>query len=387
MNKINNLLLRLFNYDYLLLWIVGILLGFSVIMVYSSSSSIYSISKYEYNTYTFLTRQSIFISIGLISGYLVFQIPTSILDKYAKKIFFTTLCMLIIVLIPFFSKDVNGARRWISIGIINLQPSEIMKLALIIYVSNYSVRKKKYINDFKKGLLPILISTSLISVLLMLESDMGALIIANSIIIGIIFLNGVNKKLFICFIIISLTIFILFILSSSWRKDRILAYLDPWNNNYIQGKSYQLTHSLIALGRGKLIGTGLGNSIAKINYLPEPHTDFIFAIIGEEIGFIGVSIVILLYYLIVKQSFKIGREAFFYGQKFSSFVAKGIGIYISSQTFINIATNLGILPTKGLTLPFISYGGSSIVLNCITISILMRIDYETKKLILNNKHE
>jgi len=296
-----------------------------------------------------------------------------------------TLVLLILVLIPHIGKGVNGARRWIPLGVTNMQPSEVMKLAVTIYAANYTVRKQQYMHSFGKGFLPMALAVGVVGALLLLEPDMGAFMVVAAIAMGVLFLGGVNGKLFGGLVLTAFGTFSLLVWASPWRRARIFAYLDPWQEQYAQGKAYQLTHSLIAFGRGEWFGVGLGGSVEKLNYLPEAHTDFILAVIGEELGFVGVLIVILLFYWIVRRSFEIGRQALALDRTFAGLVAKGLGIWIGVQAFINMGVNLGLLPTKGLTLPLVSYGGSGILLNCVAFALLMRVDYENRVLMRGGK--
>jgi len=377
---------KLLDYDQPLLWVVIGLLGLGLVMVYSASIAMPDSPKYaSYRSYYFLAHQAVFLFAGLIAAAIGFRTPVKIWERMAPKLFVVTLVLLILVLIPHVGKGVNGARRWIPLGITNMQPSEIMKLAVTIYAANYTVRKQQYMHSFGKGFLPMALAVGLVGALLLLEPDMGAFMVVAAIAMGVLFLGGVNGKLFGGLVMTAFATFSLLVWASPWRRARIFAYLDPWQEQYAQGKAYQLTHSLIAFGRGEWFGVGLGGSVEKLNYLPEAHTDFILAVIGEELGFVGVVIVILLFYWIVRRSFEIGRQALALDRTFAGLVAKGLGIWIGVQAFINMGVNLGLLPTKGLTLPLVSYGGSGIVLNCVAIALLMRVDYENRVLMRGGK--
>ncbi|GLU30864.1 putative lipid II flippase FtsW [Trinickia caryophylli] len=377
---------RMLDYDESLLWAVIALLGLGVVMVYSASIAMPDSPKYAaYHDYAFLLRHAISIAVASIAAIVAFRIPISVWDKYAPKFFLLALVALVIVLIPHVGKGVNGARRWLPLGLMNMQPSEIMKLAVTIYAANYTVRKQDYMHSFAKGFLPMALAVGVVGALLLLEPDMGAFMVIAAIAMGVLFLGGVNGKLFGGLVATAVGTFALLVWASPWRRERIFAYLDPWDDRYAQGKAYQLTHSLIAFGRGEWFGVGLGGSVEKLNYLPEAHTDFILAVIGEELGFIGVLVVLLLFYWIVRRAFDIGRQALALDRTFAGLVAKGVGLWFGVQTFINIGVNLGILPTKGLTLPLVSYGGSGIVLNCLAIAVLMRVDYENRVLMRGGK--
>jgi cell division protein FtsW len=377
---------RMLDHDHSLLWVVIALLGLGVVMVYSASIAMPDSRKYAaYHDYAFLVRHIASILVATIAAVVTFRIPISVWDKHAPKFFLIALVGLVIVLIPHIGKGVNGARRWLPLGLMNMQPSEIMKLAVTIYAANYTVRKQEYMHSFAKGFLPMAFAVGVVGALLLLEPDMGAFMVIAAIAMGVLFLGGVNGKLFGGLVATAVSTFGLLVWASPWRRERIFAYLDPWDDRYAQGKAYQLTHSLIAFGRGEWFGVGLGGSVEKLNYLPEAHTDFILAVIGEELGFVGVLIVILLFYWIVRRAFEIGRQALAIDRTFAGLVAKGVGMWFGVQTFINIGVNLGILPTKGLTLPLVSYGGSGIVLNCIALAVLMRVDYENRVLMRGGK--
>ena len=378
---------RMLDYDYSLLWVTIALLGLGIVMVYSASIAMPDSPKYaQYRDYFFLVRQIIYlIATPSWSSIIAFKIPVSTWDKYAAKFFLVSLFLLVIVLIPHIGKGVNGARRWIPLGITNMQPSEIMKLAVTIYAANYTVRKQEFMHSIGRGFLPMAVAVGFVGALLLLEPDMGAFMVIAVIAMGVLFLGGVNAKLFGGLVATAVGTFALLVWASPWRRERIFAYLDPWDDRYAQGKAYQLTHSLIAFGRGEWFGVGLGGSVEKLNYLPEAHTDFILAVIGEELGFVGVLIVILLFYWIVRRAFEIGRQALALDRTFAGLMAKGIGLWFGAQTFINMGVNLGLLPTKGLTLPLVSYGGSGILLNCVALAVLMRVDYENRVLMRGGK--
>jgi len=377
---------RMLDYDHSLLWAVIALLGLGVVMVYSASIAMPDSPKYaSYRDWAFLVRHIVSLVIASVAALIAFRIPVSTWDRYAPKLFIIALAMLVVVLIPHIGKGVNGARRWIPLGITNMQPSEIMKLAVTVYAANYTVRKQEYMHSFAKGFLPMAFAVGVVGALLLLEPDMGAFMVIAATAMGVLFLGGVNGKLFGGLVATAVGTFTLLVWASPWRRERIFAYLDPWDDRYAQGKAYQLTHSLIAFGRGEWFGVGLGGSVEKLNYLPEAHTDFILAVIGEELGFVGVLVVILLFYWIVRRSFEIGRQALALDRTFAGLVAKGLGVWFGSQAFINMGVNLGLLPTKGLTLPLVSYGGSGILLNCIAVALLLRVDYENRVLMRGGK--
>jgi cell division protein FtsW len=386
LNRISPTRSKMLDYDHTLMWIVIALLGLGLVMVYSASIAMPDSPKYSaYTTNHFLVRHSISLAIALVAAVFTFRIPINTWDKWAPRLFVVSLLMLVVVLVPHIGKGVNGARRWIPLGITNMQPSEIMKLAVTVYAANYTVRKQEFMHSLSKGFLPMAFAVGAVGAMLLLEPDMGAFMVIAAIAMGLLFLGGVNAKLFGGLVLTAVGTFTLLVWASPWRRARIFAYLDPWDEQYAQGKAYQLTHSLIAFGRGEWFGVGLGGSVEKLNYLPEAHTDFILAVIGEELGFVGVLVVILLFYWIVRRAFEIGRQALALDRVFAGLVAKGIGLWIGAQTFINMGVNLGLLPTKGLTLPLVSFGGSGILLNCVSIALLLRVDYENRVLMRGGK--
>lgn len=377
---------RMMEYDQPLLWVAIVLLTFGLVMVYSASIALPDSPRYaNYREAHFLVRHVFSLVIGLSTALVAFQIPVKVWDRYAPKLFIVALILLVIVLVPFVGKGVNGARRWIPLGLMNFQPSELMKLAVVLYAANYTVRKQEWMQTVSKGFLPMGVAVVVVGMLLLLEPDMGAFLVIAAVAMGILFLGGINGKLFAGLVGVAVGAFALLITASPWRRERIFAYLNPWEESNALGKAYQLTHSLIAFGRGEWTGVGLGGSIEKLHYLPEAHTDFILAVIGEEFGFIGVLVMIVLFYWMVRRCFDIGRTALQLDRTFAGLVAKGMGIWIGWQTFINMGVNLGLLPTKGLTLPLVSYGGSGILMNCVALAIVLRIDYENRVLMRGGK--
>jgi len=372
---------KMMDYDQHLVWVTVILMLFGMVMVYSASISLPDSPKYaNYKNSHFLMRQAMFVVVSLTAGAIVFRIPVAILQKYAPYLFVATLVLLVAVLIPGLGKGVNGAKRWLSFKGLNLQPSELMKLFMVLYAADYTVRKQEYMHKLTKGFVPMLAAVSMVGLLLLLEPDLGAFGVIVCIAMGILFLGGINGVWFGGIAATLIGIFTAVILASPWRRERIFAYLNPFEEDHALGKAYQLTHSLIAFGRGELFGVGLGASVQKLHYLPEAHTDFLLAVIGEELGFVGVMAVVLLFYWLLKRAFEIGRQAIALDQTFAGLLAKGIGIWIGVQAFINMGVNLGLLPTKGLTLPLMSYGGSGVMINCVGLAILLRVDYENRML-------
>ena len=323
-------------------------------------------------------RQAMFIAISAFAASVVFRIPIQVWQRLAPYMFVATMILLVLVLVPGIGKGVNGAKRWLSFKGMNLQPSEVMKLVVVLYAADYTVRKQQYMHQLTKGFLPMAAAVGLVGLLLLLEPDLGAFGVIVCIAMGILFLGGVNGVWFGGISATLVGIFVAVIAFSPWRRERIFAYMNPWDEANALGKSYQLSHSLIAFGRGEIFGVGLGGSVEKLHYLPEAHTDFLLAVIGEELGFVGVMVVILMFYWLIKRAFDIGRQAIALDLTFAGLVAKGVGIWIGVQTFINMGVNLGVLPTKGLTLPLMSYGGTGILINCVGLAILLRVDYESR---------
>ncbi|HET9113772.1 MAG TPA: putative lipid II flippase FtsW, partial [Burkholderiales bacterium] len=305
-----------------------------------------------------------------------FQVPAFKWQSFAPWLFLGGLSLLVLVLVPGIGRNVNGSQRWLPLGIINLQPSELMKLAAVLYAADYTVRKAAFMHNFKQGFLPMLVAILSTGFLLLREPDFGAFVVIIVIAMSTLFLGGLNLRIFAGLFVMSVVGFVGLIWSSPYRLQRIVGFMDPWADPY--GKGYQLSHALIAFGRGQWLGLGLGGSVEKLFYLPEAHTDFLLAVIAEELGFAGVATVIALFAWLVIRAFQIGRESAQLERHFCALTAMGIGVWIGVQACINIGVNMGLLPTKGLTLPFLSFGGSGIVANCIAVAILLRIDYETR---------
>ena len=365
-------------YDYNLFWAALILLGLGLVMVYSSSVDSAAASKLSnYENYYYLVRQSIYILLGFILGYICFLIPIYFWQRTAPYLFILGLILLVIVLIPGIGREVNGSRRWISLIFFNFQPSEIVKLFTIMYASDYVLRKSKQMRTIIKGFLPMLGVIVLTGFLLLLEPDFGALAVITLIAMGILFLGGLTYKIFFSLLIFAPISIYFLIISSPYRMERIVGFLDPWSDPF--GKGYQLTHSLIAFGRGEIFGVGLGGSVEKLQYLPEAHTDFILAVLGEEFGFVGVTLVIVLFAYLVLRMFGIAKESIQNKKHFAALMAQGVGLWFGVQGIINMGVNLGLFPTKGLTLPLLSYGGSSILMNMIALAIVLKIDHENRK--------
>lgn len=367
------------EYDQALVWVTTLLLLLGMVMVYSASVSLPDSPKYAgYKNHHFLARQAAFIAIGLIFGLLAFRVRIEQWERWTPWLFLGAIGLLILVQLPGIGKGVNGAKRWIGMGSFSMQPSEVMKLMMVFYAADFTVRKQQYMHSLSKGFFPMALAVGCCGGLLMLQPDLGAFGVIVCIAMGVLFLGGFNIIWFAGMIGVLSAVFGMIVLISPWRYERMVAYLDPWDPNNALGKAFQLTHSLIAFGRGELFGVGLGGSVEKLHYLPEAHTDFLLAVIGEELGLAGVLVVTAAFYWIVRRAFDIGRQAIATEKFFAGLVAKGIGIWLGVQVFINMGVNLGLLPTKGLTLPLMSYGGSGIAINCIGLAVLLRIDYENR---------
>ena len=364
--------------DYGVLFVVFSLMLLGCLMVFSASISLGDSPKYHISERFFFIRHVISLVVALFGAYIVWHIPMKAWKKMAFPFFLFGLFLLGAVFIPGVGKSTNGACRWIPLGLFNLQVTEVMKIAVLIYAADFTVRKQNYMHSVKKGLLPMLLVMGLVGFLVLKEPDLGAYVMMLAISMGILFLGGINLTVFIMVLVGVLGLLVFMIFAASWRAARFFAYLDPWEISNAQGKAYQLSHSLIAFGRGESWGVGLGDAIEKQHYLPEAHTDFILAIVGEELGFAGVMLILVLLFWLVKRAIEIGRTAIHLEHIFSGLVAEGIGIWIGVQTFINVGVASGLLPTKGLTLPFISFGGSAIMAVTAAVAILLRVDYENK---------
>jgi cell division protein FtsW len=367
------------EYDRSLAWAGLLLAAGGLVMVYSASIEIAATSRYTGdNSAYFLVRQAIFLGVALLAATIVFLVPVRLWQKAAPWLFVGGVLLLVLVLVPGIGREVNGARRWLNLRAFNIQPSELMKLGAVLYAADYTVRKHAVLKSFKKGLLPMLGVMLLVSWLLLREPDFGAFVVIAITTFGMIFLGGMNGRHFALLVVMLALGFTGLVLSSPYRMHRIFGFMDPWNDAY--GTGYQLSHALIAFGRGEWFGVGLGASVEKLHYLPEAHTDFLLAVIAEELGFVGVAVVIGLFAWIVFRAFLIGRQAALRERHFAALAAQGIGVWIGFQAVINMGVNMGLLPTKGLTLPLMSFGGTGVVVNFVSLAILLRIDWENRQL-------
>jgi cell division protein FtsW len=372
---------RLMGLDLPLVWVTVALMAFGLVMVYSASVAMPDNPRFAKYTHTyFLNRHAIYIVLAGLIALATFQVPVASWERWAPWLFVASLVLLIAVLVPFIGKVVYGARRWIALGPVSFQPSELAKFAVLLYAADYMVRKMDVKERFFRAVIPMAIAIGIIGLLLLAEPDMGAFMVIAAIAMGILFLGGVNGRMFLLITSVLIGAFVLMITLSPWRRERIFAYLNPWDEKYTLGKAYQLSHSLIAFGRGEVFGQGLGSSVEKLHYLPEAHTDFLLAVIGEELGFVGVACVIAAFFWLARRLFHIGRQAIALDRVFAGLFAQGIGIWMGGQAFINMGVNLGVLPTKGLTLPLMSYGGSAILMNMVALAIVVRIDVENRQM-------
>jgi cell division protein FtsW len=377
---------RLMAFDQTLVAVVAALMAFGLVMVYSASIAMPENPKFAaYSATFFVKRHALAMAIGLSAALVVLRVPMARWEKLAPWIFLVAIALLVLVLLPSVGKVVNNARRWIPLGFMNFQPSELAKLAIAIYAANYMVRKMDaregdLRENFIRAVWPMAVAVAFIGALLLRQPDMGAFIVIATIALGILFLGGVNGRMFLLMTAVIVATFALIIAFDDLRRERILAYLAPFDPQYAQGKGYQLVHSLIAFGRGQWFGQGLGASVEKLHYLPEAHTDFLLAVIGEELGLAGVATVIVAFFWLTRRIVNIGRQAVALDRVFAGLTVQGIGVWFGFQAFINMGVNLGVLPTKGLTLPLMSYGGSAILMNLVALALVLRTDIENRTL-------
>jgi cell division protein FtsW len=372
---------RVLGFDQTLLWVVVALLAWGVVMVYSASIALPDNPRFgKIAPLHFLLRHVMALVMGFVAALLTFQVPMKTWERVAPWLFIASILALIVVLIPGVGTSVNGARRWLSLGLMNFQPSELAKFAMLMYAADYMERRMALKERFFRAVLPMVAAVAVVGVLLLAEPDMGAFMVITVIAMGILFLGGVNLRMFILTAVVLVGAFALMVMTSPWRRERIFAYLDPFSEEHALGKGYQLSHSLIAIGRGEVFGVGLGGSVEKLHWLPEAHTDFLLAVIGEELGLVGVLTLIVLFWWLTRRIMQIGRQAIALDRVFAGLVAQGVALWLGFQAFINMGVNLGALPTKGLTLPLMSYGGSAILLNLMALAVVLRVDYENKLL-------
>ena len=349
------------------------LLAIGVVMVTSASLPI--AERLKLPAFYFAYHQFSYVCCGLVGFFLLTYLPTKHIQKYSIYFLIISFVLLGILFIPGITRTVNGSIRWLFLGFCSVQPSEIVKISLIIYMAGYMVRRYNQLHGQFMGFLIPMIVLGFVATLLILEPDFGSVIVITGTVLGMLFLGGVQFKRFLFLLPLVVGMLSVLTVSSSYRVQRFVSFRNPWADQYDTG--YQLVQSLIAFGRGAWLGTGLGSSIQKLLYLPESHTDFIFAVIAEELGLLGALVVISLYVIFIFRGLEIGKRAVQNNQPFAGYVAYGITLLIGIQVLINIGVNVGVLPTKGLTLPFISYGGSSLVMICMAVGVLFRVDFES----------
>lgn len=361
-------------FDGILLFAVVAILLLGLIMVASASIEI---SQEKFHTpFHFLIRQMVFLCLAVVVSRFTLKLSMQKIEKYSPYIFLAAVFFLLLVLIPHVGRSINGSSRWLGIGPVGLQVSEFAKLATILYLAGYLVRRNDQIQSHFSGFVRPLCVLAIIAVLLLKEPDFGASVVIIATAMAMMFLAGMRISYFVLLFIAVSGLLTLIAVSSPYRVVRITSFLHPWLNQY--GSGYQLTQALIAFGNGGFWGVGLGNSIQKLFYLPEAQTDFLFAILAEELGLVGIAVLFALYTLLVTRAFVIARKAQKLGENYSAFVCYGIGLWLGLQFLINVGVNAGVLPTKGLTLPLMSYGGSSLLIDVVAISFLFRTEYESR---------
>lgn len=358
------------------LWLLGSVLVLMVVgLIMVASSSIAISEKNFLNPLYYLNRQSVSMLLGLLAGLAVFKIPLSILEAQRIKIFLLGIVLLVAVLI--LGKEINGAKRWLSLVVLNFQVSEFVKMAVIIFMAGYLTRHAHAVKESFEAIIRLVIPFGMMTFLLLLEPDFGSTFVIAVIISGMLLIAGAAWRFFVFTVLPIASLLVIMVITSEYRMARVSNFLDPWADPF--GNGYQLTQALIASGRGEVFGVGVGESVQKLLYLPDAHTDFIFSIYAEEYGLLGVIFLIGLYLLILSRCFIIGRRAFYKAEFFGGLIAYGVGIWIILQAMINMGVNLGLLPTKGLTLPLISYGGSSVLMFMVALALVFRVDYETRQ--------
>lgn len=366
------------TFDWSLLWVVILMTAFSVTMIFSASIDT-AVRDYQDRFY-FVERQLIFLTFGYTAMLVMLKVPLRTLHKFMLPILFISFVLLIAVL--GLGREINGAKRWIHLGPFNAQPTEIFKIAIILYLASFLTRRVDILTKFSRVWfvgIPIGFGLALI----MMEPDFGSFVVVSVIAVSLLFIGGLPISWFLAIVALGATAMVGLIVSSPYRMHRITGFLNPWEDPF--GKGYQLTHALMAFARGEWLGVGVGGSVEKIHYLPEAHTDFIAAVIGEELGFMGLVLLIVCYMWLVLRAFSIGKQARDLEQYFSAYTAKGIGIWLGIQSFFNLGVNLGLLPTKGLTLPMMSYGGSAVIVMLMCMGILLRVDWENRRIMRGYK--
>ncbi|CAM5194417.1 cell division protein FtsW [Alishewanella longhuensis] len=373
------------NYDSVFLSVLLLVLAIGLVMV--TSASIPVAERLYDNPLHFTYRHLVYLALGLIATYVVMRLPVSFWHNYNMQLLFFALVLLLAVLI--FGRNVNGSTRWLAVGPINIQAAEPAKLFFFVYLASYLVRRHEEVRENLMGFIKPLIMLFVFAVLLLMQPDLGTVIVMFATAVVLLFLAGAKLWQFIALMLTGLAAVGVLIFYSEYRWRRVTAFLDPWADPF--GSGYQLTQSLMAFGRGGWFGQGLGNSIQKLEYLPEAHTDFIIAVIGEETGFLGIAVLLILLFLLVFRALMMGNRALQKGMSFHGFLAYALAIWIGFQTAVNAGMASGMLPTKGMTLPFVSYGGSSLIIMLMAAALLLRIDFEVrmqgKQAVSGGKHD
>lgn len=367
------------TYDPALLFVIAAIAAMGVVMVFSATITTAELSRqYQFDALYFLKRQVMYLLAGVLAGGAVFAIEMRTWQRLAPWIFLGGALLLILVLVPGIGLKINGARRWIPLGIVSLQPAELMKLAVVLYAADYTVRKAAFMHSWTKGLVPLGAVILFAGSLVIVQPDAGSFAVMCAITAGILWLGGMRVRIFLALMLGLGAAFFALIWFVPWRLQRVATFMNPWVNPMAEG--YQLTHSLMAFGRGEWFGVGLGAGMEKQGYLPEAHNDFLMAVIAEELGFIGVVLVILVFAWLVWRAFLIGRQAIALDRVYSALVAQGIGVWLGTQALVHAGVSMGALPTKGLTLPLMSFGGSALITICLSLAILLRVDFENRLL-------
>jgi cell division protein FtsW len=356
-------------------WILGSALALLVLgLVMVASASIAIADREIGQPFYFVLRQVTFLSVSLFLASLVVRVPLAYWEKYREWLLFFGVLLLMLVLVPGIGRQVNGSMRWLALGPLNIQPSEFMKLFFVVYLAGYLVRHGPQLQQGYKGFMQPLLILGVPVTLLLLEPDFGAAVVLSATALGMMFLGGVRLSYFSILMALMLVALGALAFSSPYRLERLTTFLDPWADPFDSG--FQLTQALIAFGRGEWLGVGLGESIQKLFYLPEAHTDFLFAVLAEELGLVGALGVITLFSVLIGRTFMLGWRAEQTGNRFTALLTYGLGLWLGFQTIINLGVNMGVLPTKGLTLPLMSYGGSSILTSCLAVALILRVDRE-----------
>lgn len=372
---LSNIWVKPTYYDRWLLVIVGLLLVIGLMVI--ATSSIEFSSRMFGNPLAIVLRHLVYLTIGLVVAFAVSSLQLTLWQRFDRLLFFIGTVALVLVLVPGIGSQINGSWRWFRIGPVGIQPSEIMKWFMILFVAGYLVRQREGVSSFVGLMKPIVIMVVVLG-LLLAEPDFGAAVVLIAVVMGMMFLGGANFIQFLGLAILGLMLLGTLAYSASYRVARLMAFLDPWSSENVYGSGYQLTQALIAMGRGEWFGVGIGNSMLKLFYLPEAHTDFVFAILGEEYGLLGVLAVLGLFVALIYRIFYIGIQAERRQMNFNAFVCYGTAIQLAVQTIINMGVNIGLLPTKGLTLPLLSYGGSSLVVTLCSLGLVLAISNQVQ---------